>query len=1185
MHWLGPFLILILGLVTTSHVWAAQIAVPEDAPPPRTPEQSAARVSIPPGFRLELVASEPLVREPSGLCWDEHGRLYVSELHGYNLEGQYDIDELNKSGELDRVVRRVQANEEAKQKAQAGTYGVVKRLEDTDGDGRMDRVTVLADDLPPCYGLAPARGGVIVACAPHIMFLADRDGDGRAEVRETLFTGFQTGVLERGINAPRWGLDVWIYFGKGHSGGTITGPHLEEPFAMGGSNFRIRPDGSAIEMITGRTATFGHALTAEGDYFVITTSRPGLFVTPLPWSYLARNASVAAPESEHDAGGYTRVFPTSQPHPWRIKRSEDPGFYKYYRDRYGPGDSDAGGYFTSGCSPLVYQDVAFPEAYRGSYFMCEPAANLIHNARIEREGPRLRLRRPPGMEEKEFLASQDIWFHPMNLQHGPEGALYIVDFYREIIEDYSAVPRFLQQQYGLTNGIAHGRIWRLTHRDAPAAPSPDMSRLDARELAREVGSPHFWRRQTARRLLVERKDVSVADQLAAGARRWSDLEGVLNALYTLYGLGRLTADVISAALSHPSPAVRRHALRLSEPFLDTHRELLAQVIGVSSDAALADEVEGGVILQYALTLGASRDPLVVPVLALLAMRHGDVPWMSNAILSSVSERAGALLGVLLVDPERLGAATGLLEPLCASIVARGDANELGTAIARIGAKDGAAWQVSCLRGLQVRDGERIKVALSTEGSEALNRLLVAEDAEVRRLAASLLEAFQVADPVQRGRMVAQAARDAADVTLPVERRLAAVTQLAHAGEPEATPGLLAAWPVNTPQVQSAILDAVFQRRDRLGDLLDAIEQQRIPVSALNAFQRLTLTEHDQPGIRERAAGVLGRATGPDQATMERFAAALSGDRNRAHGEQVFREHCATCHRLREIGFEVGPDLGAEFQRADEAILRDILAPNDVLSAGYPTFLIETRDGQSFNGILADETATSLTLRQAAGLERVFLRKDIESFSTLAVSLMSEALVETLTPRDVADVIAWVKGSAAAAERGSNPVVLFDDEPGFAGRLKEGGGTAVIKNGGAASGRAYLVITPSQRYAVRIPGWDYRIVEKPEPGEYRYLRLAWRSRGGEGVMVELAAEGSWPRPEDARRRYYAGRNTTEWKALEVSPMTPEEWRVITLDLWKDCGAFTLTGIAPTAMGGEAHFDRIELLRDLRSLTEE
>jgi putative membrane-bound dehydrogenase-like protein len=675
-------------------VLQAEIQQPADAPPPLTPAESAKLVKLPPGFRLELVASEPLVREPSGVCWDERGRLFVCELHGYNLEGQYDIEELNKAGKLDREVRRIQANEQAKQAARAGTYGTVKLLRDTDGDGVMDQVEVFADHLPPAYGICAARGGIIVACAPDIVFLADRDGDGRAEVQEKLFTGFATGPLERGINQPQWGLDDWIYFGKGHGGGTITGSHLAKPVQLANTDFRIKADGSAIESITGSTHTFGHAFTEDGERFISTTSVPGLFVTPLPWHYLARNPDAAAPRTEQAAADYTRVFPLAAPHPWRSKRAEDPGFFKYYRDRYGAGDSDPGGWFTSACGPLVYQDVTLPADCRGAYFVCEPAQNLIHRAVIERDGAGLRLRRAPGEEAGEFLASRDPWFHPIHLAHGPEGALWIVDMYREIIEDYSAIPRYLQQQYGLTNGIAHGRLWRLTHDSARRVPPADLSKLNASELAKETGSPHFWHRQTARRLLVERNAQNAAPLLSQLAREAGETSSVLSALYTLDGLGAMKPAAAAAALKHSDAAIRRHGLRFAERWLDTQPALLESAL------SFVNNQDAPLLLQTALTLGESTNARVLPALASLARSHGDLKWMPNAILSALHHRGGLMVDELLNAPERIGSAKALLEPLCAAIAARRNERELPQTISCIAATPDAGLQTVCLRGLQ-----------------------------------------------------------------------------------------------------------------------------------------------------------------------------------------------------------------------------------------------------------------------------------------------------------------------------------------------------------------------------------------------------------------------------------------------------------------------------------------------------
>ena len=355
----------------------AQVEPAKDGPAPMSPQESLRSFDLRDGFAMTLIASEPLIQEPSGVCWDEAARLYVSELHGYNLEGQYDIEALNETGQLDRMVRRIQADEVAKKKALKGTYGVIKRLRDSNGDGTMDEAMVFADGLPPCFGMVAARGGIIVACAPHIMYLKDSDEDGVADERQILFTGFEEGVLERRINAPQWGLDHWIYVGGGGRANHITGPHLHGAVDLGRSDFRIRADGSAIEPVEGSTATFGHTFTAEGDRLTISTGTPGYQVLPISWHYLTRNPDLSIPSLERNAAAYQETYPISKPHPWRSRRYDDPGFSKYYTDRYGKAESFPNGYFTSACSPFIYRDSVYPAIYHGSNFSCEPAQNLI----------------------------------------------------------------------------------------------------------------------------------------------------------------------------------------------------------------------------------------------------------------------------------------------------------------------------------------------------------------------------------------------------------------------------------------------------------------------------------------------------------------------------------------------------------------------------------------------------------------------------------------------------------------------------------------------------------------------------------------------------------------------------------------------------------------------------------------
>ena len=796
----------------TAYTLNAQIPKPGDAPRPLSPMDSAGQVRLPPGFKLELVAAEPLIRQPTGVCWDANGRLFVCELHGYNLEGQFDIEELNKAGKLDRVVRRMSAPPEAQRKAEEAQYGVIKLLRDLDGDGRMDKADVWVDDLPPCLGIVPAGDGVIVTAEPDIIFLADRDGDGKAEIRETLFTGFRVGMLERRINQPKWGPDGWIYAGRGH-GGRITGPRLVKPVQLPGTDFRFKPDGSAIEPVTGGTSTIGWTFTGTGQRFTATTVAPGIYIAPVPWHYLARNPKVAIRGVGQRAADYQNIHQVSKPHPWRIRREKDPGFFKYYNQRYGDSESIAAGYFTAACSPLVYRDNALP-GLKGNYLVCEPATNIVHRAVIRQDGTFLRLERHPKESDHEFLASRDTWFHPISLSHEPGGAIVIVDFYREIIEDYSAIPRYLQQQYELDHGKDHGRIWRLVHEDMPIAPNPDMGKLGAVVLAKETGSPYHWRRETARRLLVERATLSpdairALEKLAANAS--GNRESVTNALHTLSGLGRLSPSPLLSSINHADFGVRVHALRHSEPLLDQSPKVLDKVVSMTGDANPL------VLLQLALTLGESSSGEAHKALELLLKDHAGIRWMKEAIASSRSLKEGR---EVKLDPKDL---------------------------------------------------------------------------------ASLREAAK------------------------------------------------------------------------------QVTTEKQPV-ADDDFDRI----------------------------YKKYVAALRGKREVLRGEKLFRETCAACHKVQGIGKAVGPDLTGERNRAEETLVLDILAPSREITAGYAAHVIQTRGGDTLAGLLVSEAPGNVTLRDLSGKERIIPRKSIVKMESIQTSLMPATLSQVLSPKDLADIIAWFR---------------------------------------------------------------------------------------------------------------------------------------------------------------------------------
>ncbi len=1032
--------------VFLSSLSRAEIQPAKDAPQPLSPEQSAARIQLPEGFRLELIASEPIVEEPSCIAFDEWGRLFVCELHGYNIEGHIDTEQLNQTGVLDKQVRRIRwelQGGEIAEKAKARQYGVLKLLSDRDGDGRMDHAEIWADDLPPCYGVVPARGGVLVTCAPDIIYFADRDGDGKPDVRQTLFTGFDIHVLERGINNPRWGPDNWIYVGSGGDGGTITGPHLKAPVKLGSSDFRIKPDGSAIEPVNGRVGTFGMTMNAVGHRFPSSGGQPAIYALPLPYHYLKRNPFVATPRSNHTAAGHNRGYRISKPHPWRVRRGQDPAWVKFYGSH-----ETTSIYFSGGCSTTYYGDPLFPPRFRGNLFYCEPSLNIVHRCLLHRDGPGYRAERASDEQTSEFLASTDQWFRPMNLRAGPHGALHIVDMYREIIEDYSAIPRFLQQQYGLDKGHAHGRLWRLLPEDARLEPRPvNLAGRSSTDLAHATGSPIAWRRHTAQRLLVERQDLGGNAILRQRLRDASaSAEAMIHALYTLAGLESLAPADVLPALEHADYGVRLHALKQAAPRLEgpASESLLSRVLSLSADP------DPSVRLQLAMTLGEAPGPEVTETLRILARNHGTDRWMDAAILSSSNHhQVGDLLLGVMDDASSSQGSASLVTPLAKTFASRDDStlSDVLPKIVEFEKKTQHACLEGLIAGLSSRssplpgaleswtslvpllegDGEGVVPALVVELAAALDIMESNDivDGYFDRAATEALdetaetgsreEALKLLTHAPLPRLI-PVAQSMLDARHPPVLQLAAIAALGAKEDPTVSAVLLNNWARLSPLTRKAVLSQILARENRLPALLSALKEGTVKPSEIREVDREKLISSRDAEIAREAQGVFedGQAADHDlEERLARYQKALSGPRDLQSGEAVFGQNCLLCHQLGDQGTDIGPSLGSITTKPDETILVDLLDPSSKIDPEYTLYIVSTNQGQSFAGLLASESPTSLTMRQADGSTAVVLRRDIASMTTSSISLMPGNLHEAMTPEDVANLIAFLRKAYGA----------------------------------------------------------------------------------------------------------------------------------------------------------------------------
>ncbi len=541
----------------------------------------------------QLVAAEPDVVSPVAIAWDADGRMWVAEMRDY---------------------------------PNATNGGTIRLLQDRGPDGRYRKSTLFAEGLRFPNSVLPWKGGVLVTAAPDLLFLQDHDGDGRADERRVLFTGFGTGNQQLRANGLTWGQDGWVYGANGRSDGNVHRPGETNFHSLRGRDFRFRPSTGEFETLAGRSQ-FGLALDDWGQRFLSWNTIP-LRHEVFPDRYLARNPDLPATEVLVDllpADDNGQVYPLTPP----------PLVF----------NNESSSHFNALAGLTIYRGDALGSKYRGNAFVGETLRNLVHRRIVRPEGATFSAAR--GEESSEFLRSSDPWFHPVNFATGPDGALYLVDFYRQFVEHPDFVPREMRDAVGWRTGSEHGRIWRLSKKsprpEGSASPTK-LAQASARTLVHQLESSNVWVRETAQRLLVERNGHPDQAALRILARTAKQPETRALSLQTLEQLAALNeADVLSG-LKDSSPNLRELALRLAERFVanaPSPARIRAAVLGLAEDLAVR------VRLQAALTFGAlPEDAARENALNSIIEKDPD-RWVRLAALSSSRTRSKAQLSALL----------------------------------------------------------------------------------------------------------------------------------------------------------------------------------------------------------------------------------------------------------------------------------------------------------------------------------------------------------------------------------------------------------------------------------------------------------------------------------------------------------------------------------------------------------
>src|SRR5262245_7175003 len=550
----------ILFLVFSVSLWFGSSAEAD----PLTPKDELATFKTLPGFKVELVACEPNVIDPVAMAFDEFGRLFVCEMIGYPNGGVA-------TGKENR--------------------GRIRCLTDEDGDGFYEKSVVFADGLRFPTGVLPWKGGVIVCNAPDVIYLPDDDRDNKADRVRVLYTGFGLDNIQQVVNAPRWGIDNWVYCTVGSCGGSVTCPEKPDmkPLDLRGRGIRFRPDDLATLEPTSGGGQYG--LTSdEAQHWLVNTNSQHLRQIVLPDEYLRRNPFLAVPAVTVDIpehGAACKVFRISPFEQWRVERTTR---RKESADakRFPSTELVPGGYITSACSPCYYglNEPLYPERDRGCVYVCDPANNLITRDKLEPNGSIYKGKRID--DGVEFLASTDTWFRPCHLTIGPDGALYILDFYREVIETPLSLPDDIKKKLNLESRDC-GRIWRVVPEGYKAKAHPRFDKADPRQLATALSDNHSWVRSTAERLLYERRETADRKELQLALIPDGTVRRTPEILSTLQQFKLLTATDLGIALESDHVADRVHALRLAPSLLsegrDTVRDITEKAVKRENDSS------------------------------------------------------------------------------------------------------------------------------------------------------------------------------------------------------------------------------------------------------------------------------------------------------------------------------------------------------------------------------------------------------------------------------------------------------------------------------------------------------------------------------------------------------------------------------------------------------------------------
>ncbi|MFM8877576.1 MAG: PVC-type heme-binding CxxCH protein, partial [Verrucomicrobiota bacterium] len=883
-----------------------------------------------------------------------------------------------------------------------------------------DKFTVFADKLSIPTGLCRATGGLIVIEGGQTLFLRDTVGDDKADERQVLFKGWGMGDTHATASNIRLGHDHWIWGVVGYSGfdGEVGGKRVK--FGMG--VFRFKPDGSALEFIrSSNNNTWGLGLSEDGLVFGSTANGNAAWYMPIPNRYYEAVSgwSAARMESIADNQLYHPIAKNVRQVDWHGK-------------------------YTAGAGSALYTARSFPKDYWNRVsFVTEPTGHLIGQFRFEASGADFK-----ATNEKNFLASDDEWFSPIMAEVGPDGALWVLDWYNFIIQ-HNPVPNGFQNGKGNAyetplRDKTHGRIYRVTHRDGRPAPRSDLSGNDKNRWLEALGSPVMDVRLQAQHRLVASRDHSVVPELVRMASDAAVDELNLNpralhALWTLNGLGA-SGSAPKSTLRHASAAVRRAAV-MTLPAEGWTGDDWRQLLLTDTDA----QVRLAALLAIADRGNpASIFPLVQ---AFQNPRNTEDPWLRHGLIAAAAQHHQAFLTSCLAAAPSSPTAAEVMRTVARHHAAT-EPNALKLTLAAAGARpeisgpilEGltSGWPAERTPTLTPDAVARFQAAVTKApdaGKVALVQLAtqwgradlvtgqIPAIAE-RLIAAVSSTASNESDRIEAARRLIAIQDSPASVSAilgqiriltPPNLAGALIGTLSASRIPETAPAVVGRWAEFSPTMRRSATAVLLRRKEWALALLGAVESGTLVAGDLSRDHWNQLTDHRDPSVKAKARSLQKSSTPKSSAAMQALINQLQPVAQKAgkadHGREVFEKNCGACHAMEGKGGRIGPELTGIGARPKAEILTEILDPNRSVEANYKLWTVTQKDGESLSGRLDAETATSVEILDTTGTKHVIQRSTIAKLESSGQSIMPGGF-EQLPAQDLTDLLEFLATAGA-----------------------------------------------------------------------------------------------------------------------------------------------------------------------------